>query len=945
MSRFLLLSKKRAFWILLFQLLLALCPLLSLLTLATFLLNHEAGLVFGLADVVKASLLTLSPYCISAALLLPLYIEVSSTQSKNSAVGTLYGFDMIGGIIGGFAFTFFLIPEFSPLWISYGLLILGILNLISLARILLTSISFKTLMFATLGLIASLFYLHKPVKNYLSRSILRGQEYISSYSSPYNKVVLQESHGQYSIFVNGQPVLSNEDPLTAEERIHYALSQARDCQRVLLVGSPLLASLGEVFKYNVKDLHYVDIDPLLAKIAIEIFPQIRDPRVRTFTVDARAFIKTQSNAYDAIIMALPDPSNGQLNRFYTIEFFNLIKKSLKANGIFSFSLSGAENYLSEELKELTASLINALKDVFANVMLLPGSTQYLIASDSVLSYEIAPLLSKKGIPTLIINKAFMDAKFGGGRLEESKKLIKGVHRANSDLFPIAYYQNLKLWLKAFDSSFLFISVFFVLLFLFLCLLVAFSKAALVSSAVASSAFVGMGFEILIILAFQILFGAIYQHMGLLISAFLAGGALGSLIWGSLRTTTRAWVALHDVALAILALFIGSIFFFLPMIATKSFAVGLVLFSSLNFFGGFFVGAQFVSAARTSIRVEDISIGQRAASFLALDFIGASLGALLVGVFALPFFGFLGASLLLFVLKLPTAILLGFRECSGKDLSLFFRFLPLTIALGFLGLLGLLILHDETKMSIYAFSFLIEYKLVVVLLLGLELIRAAGLLRYLATKLNAIFKKTSEKLVYLWGGISSTRWVNYFAFSLVVFYPIFRCNFKIPYVFCHVCPRKCIFGHFRPYLVPMALIMNLEKRHWCYHVCPIGTLHDCQFHARKKLKASPRFFSWVATFFLLATIVFYFEAAASARGKMNFTFDSFAWLWVGGFQTNSTVLWVFFGVVVLSFIFHRLFCNLICPIGNISKFLAAFFLKCSKPFNGKQVGSSDTMQKD
>ena len=53
--------------------------------------------------------------------------------------------------------------------------------------------------------------------------------------------------------------------------------------------------------------------------------------------------------YDAVIIDLPSPSNAQLNRFYTEEFFIETRDVLSIGGVLSFSLASRENYLSEEL--------------------------------------------------------------------------------------------------------------------------------------------------------------------------------------------------------------------------------------------------------------------------------------------------------------------------------------------------------------------------------------------------------------------------------------------------------------------------------------------------------------------------------------------------------------------------------------------------------------------
>ena len=41
--------------------------------------------------------------------------------------------------------------------------------------------------------------------------------------------------------------------------------------------------------------------------------------------------------YDVVIIDLPDPSTAQINRFYTIEFFNELKKILNKGWVVSIS--------------------------------------------------------------------------------------------------------------------------------------------------------------------------------------------------------------------------------------------------------------------------------------------------------------------------------------------------------------------------------------------------------------------------------------------------------------------------------------------------------------------------------------------------------------------------------------------------------------------------------
>ena len=94
--------------------------------------------------------------------------------------------------------------------------------------------------------------------------------------------------------------------------------------------------------------------------------------MRLALTDGRTFIQNASLPFDAIILDLPEPATGALNRFYTGEFFAKARALLRPGGILALGLPSSENYWSPELVRRNASIYATLRTAFPNVTALPG---------------------------------------------------------------------------------------------------------------------------------------------------------------------------------------------------------------------------------------------------------------------------------------------------------------------------------------------------------------------------------------------------------------------------------------------------------------------------------------------------------------------------------------------------------------------------------------------
>jgi len=328
----------------------------------------------------------------------------------------------------------------------------------------------------------------------------------------------------------------------------------------------------------------------------------------------------------------------------------------------------------------------------------------------------------------------------------------------------------------------------------------------------------------------------------------------------------------------------------------------VIFPVLTGVTGFLGGAQFPLAAKATFQGAEKTFGR----LYAVDLLGAAFGSIVISALLIPLIGIAGACYCLGGVKLASAVALRLRrgapaESQAEVVRDTGAVAPFAVAGFVFAAIGLLIVLEETAAGVYAVSFVPAYHWALLALL------AVGLIRAMEFDFGAAWRRS---------GMHPMRWIHFAAFSLAVFYPIFRCYFKIPYLFCHVCPRKCVFGFLRPWLVPAALIMNLEKRHWCYHACPIGTFYDCQARTGGKPARRPIVFRVTAIAVLIFTAAAYFmlkhdlaEPPAAA--------DWYAFFYLNAFGVSAAVLATAAVLIVLAWRLRRAFCESLCPVGTFS----------------------------
>jgi len=186
-------------------------------------------------------------------------------------------------------------------------------------------------------------------------------------------------------------------------------------------------------------------------------------------------------------------------------------------------------------------------------------------------------------------------------------------------------------------------------------------------ALATTGFTGIALEIVLIYAFQNIYGYIYERMGVIVAVFMVGLALGGYIANRLIQKENLNASLHALSkkrINVLMAFegvIGLYAFILPFIIhtisvySMAAEVGLVCLVGIT---GLLMGLEFPLINKILLQY-DRNIAISAGNTDSADHIGAFLGALLTGIIFLPLLGVFGTCLILAALNISSLILIAF----------------------------------------------------------------------------------------------------------------------------------------------------------------------------------------------------------------------------------------------------------------------------------------------
>lgn len=664
------------------------------------------GMLIPLAPMTFLTFLTLFPLTFIIGYIFPCACHFynlygHSKEDQAMQIGDIYIWESIGSFLIGAVFSFFLAGRFDHILLLAAAIIPACLNIIFLSALIEGKIA-KRIAITSGALILSCCILLiitgriSKIDDYLIKkrfeSINPELTLVETTNSRYQNIAIAKLEDQYSILGNGHIYASFPTPADAENYAHLAMVQHENPKKVLLVGGGIEGVAGEILKYPVERLDYVQLDPALIEITKKYMTEeaksaLSDPRLHIYYVDGRAFVKNSAEKYDLAIINASDPSTAMLNRLYTKEFFGEVKNILKEDGVFTTGIASSVNYLGADLANYVSTIYKTLQSKFDEVLVVPGDRNQFFCTDKPRMISLNPsVLAGRYLQYDIETKYFTHYHYKSLLEEEKINFLKEnletaqIPFLNSDSRPISYYYNLILWdlfagskaslglLRRIKDCNIFIYI-IALLSLFLISRLGFlvlrkidvekQKRFNSKFVILSTGYFAIFSEIVLIFGFQNIYGYVYERIGMIIAFFMLGLVRGATKMNKLLESLaeynktllgfEIYIFLSCLAIPATIIFMSTSKIFNPV-------AGDIVFAVLIFFIGYFAGHEFPLASKIYL-ASNAEIGKTAGIMVWMDLIGAGLGAILAGTLLLPILGLTKACIGTAILKLASIFLI------------------------------------------------------------------------------------------------------------------------------------------------------------------------------------------------------------------------------------------------------------------------------------------------
>ena len=380
----------------------------------------------------------------------PFLIRLLAKENKvGTTAGRIYSLSTVGSIFGTFLASFWLIPSLG----SHKTLIITVISLVLIGA---GGLAFSRMKFAIFGLI-----LLPVIWNFPDPPYEKNTVYVKE--SAYNHIEVArigdglclkpQNHYCHSYYHPGRI-------MTRAYWDYYCLGPliTQNAKDALILGMGAGTSVRQ-FLHFWKDLQIdaVEIDPLIAQVATEMFDLPRDhDNLNVIIDDARVFLQTRADKrYDIIEV---DVFQGALFiPFYlaTQEFFSLCSKRLKTGGMMIMNVNTLKNWNEGQVENATlfGSIGNTISEIFPSVFYvkLKGTNVILLAFKEHMTLESLTRLMRKANAGSLEMRRLLSYSLKGVRtyeIQENSPILTDDHSPLDNLtYPIAA-ARFKAWMSA-----------------------------------------------------------------------------------------------------------------------------------------------------------------------------------------------------------------------------------------------------------------------------------------------------------------------------------------------------------------------------------------------------------------------------------------------------------------------------------------------------------------
>jgi spermidine synthase len=491
---------------------------------------------------------------------------------------------------------------------------------------------------------------------------------VKDQETPYGNHKLMKLDDQTVVLTQGIIEYSQPDVYSAEIKMLLPLLLHTQAENILIIGGDLSGFIESAGQLIVgRKMVYLEKDPFLLNYQKQLVGQQPEPgktSLRFVQSDIRHFLNETDDTFDVICLNKSESFTLADNRFYTREFYQMIRKQLKPEGIFIFSVRSSENFINSALANYLNLHRNTLLTAFKSVSIIPGDDAVFLASPERVFTTLLTDLSDNIITQKVIPQyltiPYLSYRLSAERISTfNERLAQFDQRIiNSDFNVKGYIYHYQVWGwisdPVFNRIFIFLSNWslyivpaILLLFVAGMFLARRRSAALSLFNLSMIGGYAVALEIIFILQYQILFGSIYTGLAIIFGLFMLGLSAGAEILDrkkdlAVNSSFNQWVL---AGFALLTAFL-----FLPLYTAEGLGQSVIFKWGIGpvyvLLLGIITGAYF-----SYITGKYYQVSQKSESGITygVDLFGGMVSSFLVSAFLVPLLEISGVLILLLLM--------------------------------------------------------------------------------------------------------------------------------------------------------------------------------------------------------------------------------------------------------------------------------------------------------
>ena len=605
-------------------------------------LMFPPGTIVGIGYSVLAAFILLFPVCFLSGYLFTTFSTLYSEIKNTNLTGKSYSIESLGSLAGGILFSILFGRFFNSfevfgitaaIILFFGIWIMNQEEKKNRWKWILPGVLIPVIIFA-----------FNP-DHYIKKILFPNQEILASKSTRYGNLVVTSQAGQLNVYENNELQFYTENTMVNEEAVHFAMVQHPDPKQILLISGGIAGMIKEIQKYNVNKITYLETNPEIFR-SLNKYTKIPSDsdHVEIIKTDIRRYIAKTNSKFDVILINLPPPTSLGLNRFYTEEFFQLLRKHCTNETVICTSLPTTANYAEENALDVNSSLWKTLGEFFTKRLLMTGEKNYFLASNAPLTSSITENIKAKNISTDYVNQYYLNDQLLAMRSETLTSQFDKSVPVNRDFYPYIFVKQISYWLSYFGTKYRLLIIIPIVLFLLL-----FLRTDHITAGLYTGGFTAASLEVTLLLAYQVYFGSIYLTTATFFALFMAGLAFGS----SLKPVTNfTEFTSYYLLQFILALFALVLPFLIQAAGKLTVTIPVQVFFYILIFGlATGIGYEFLLASKLRNRNYSETSGEN----YSMDLIGSAFGAFLTAIVLLPLTGLVYTCLIVATLNIFSGI--------------------------------------------------------------------------------------------------------------------------------------------------------------------------------------------------------------------------------------------------------------------------------------------------